>query len=253
MAQITFFHYIHKDTVLHRMDGRLKLLCMILLSLSASLASGPLYYLVLLCLIGSALFFAKLPLFALLKDMKFFALIMVIVFVSNAFNVPGEPIPGFPLQSVSMEGIILGLRFAGRLILIVMICTVMTGTTSLWAFKNVIEWYLRPLPFIPAARVATMINLTFVLLPVIFDSYTEITNAQKARCVELRKNPVKRVGFIAFPLLGNTLRRADELVYAMESRCYSEARTPAVFKTNKIDWLLFAVSLTLLLFVSYFR
>ncbi|MCL2070284.1 MAG: energy-coupling factor transporter transmembrane protein EcfT [Treponema sp.] len=249
MAQVTFFHYIHKDTVLHRMDGRLKLLCMILLSLSASLASEGRHYLVLLCIIAAALSLARLPIPALLKDMKFFGLIIIIVLLSNAFNVSGDPIPGFPIQRVSQQGLILGLRFGGRLILIIMVCAVMTGTTSLLTFKNVIEWYLRPLPFINEARIAMTINLTFVLLPVIFDCYTEMTDAQRSRCVGLRKNPVKRIGFIAFPLLGQTLRRADEIVFAMESRCYSEPRTGALFKVNKIDWLILTLCLGILTFI----
>jgi energy-coupling factor transporter transmembrane protein EcfT len=205
-----------------------------------------------LCAILIALSIAKLPILALLKDMKFFAMIIIIVFVSNAFNVAGDPIPGFPLERISMQGTITGLRFAGRLSLIILVCTVMTGTTSLLTFKNVIEWYLRPIPFIPEVRVATMIGLTFTLIPVIFDSYTEMMNAQKARCVGLRKNPLKRVSFIAFPLLSQTLRRADEIVYAMESRCYSETRTRAIFMLNKIDWFIFTICMAVLMFVILF-
>src|SRR5690554_1308299 len=136
MAQINFFHYIHKETVLHRMDGRLKLLCMLLLSISASLASEPSHYLVPLCTVIVALSISKLPILALLRDMKFFAIIIMIVLISNAFNVSGDPIPGFPIQSVSVQGIIAGLRFTGRLILIIMVCTVMTGTTSVLTFQN---------------------------------------------------------------------------------------------------------------------
>ena len=252
MAQITFFHYIHKDTVLHRMDGRLKLLCMLLLSISATLASSPRHYLAPLCALVAALIVARLPILALLRDMKFFALIIVVVFVSNAFNVSGDPIPGFPIQSVSMQGVISGLRFALRLILIITVCAVMTGTTSLLTFKNVIEWYFRPVPFIPEARVAIMISLIFVLIPVIFDSFTEMTAAQKSRCVELRRNPIKRVTFIVFPLLSRTLQRADEIVYAMESRCYSEVRTRAIFTSNKADWIILALCLSVLIFVVIF-
>lgn len=241
MAQITFFHYIHKDTPLHHMDGRLKLLCMLLLSLSASLLSKPHHYLTALCIVIFALFAARLPILAILKDMKLFAVIIIIVLLSNALSIPGDPIPGFPIPHISIQGVITGLRFAGRLTLIIMVCAVMTGTTSLLTFKNIIEWYLRPIPFIPEVRVATMINLTFVLIPVIFDSYTEMVNAQRSRCVELRKNPIKRISFIVLPLLSRTLRRTDEIVYAMEARCYSEVRTRAVFQTKKADWLIFAL------------
>lgn len=252
MASVTFFHYIHKDTVLHRMDARLKLPCMLLLSLSASLATEWRHYLAPLALTAAALAIAKLPLLTLLKDMRFFAVILLFVLTADAFTIAGDPIPHCPVAGISMQGTVTGLRFAGRLILILMACTVMAGTTSLLAFQNAIEWYLRPIPFLPEVRIATMVNLTFVLIPVIFDSYTEMMDAQKSRCAELRKNPIKRIYFIVFPLLGRTLRRADEIVYAMESRCYSEIRTRAVFKANKVDWVFLAACVAALVFVACF-
>ena len=249
MAQVTFFHYIHKNTVLHRMDGRLKLLGMVLLSLSVSLASELHHYLLLSGIVIAALIISRLPVLALMKDMRFFAWIIFIVLVADAFNIPGDPIPGCPIAGVSIQGAVEGLRFAARLILILLVCMIMTGTTSLLTFRNVIEWYLRPIPLIPAARVATMINLTFVLIPLIFDSYTEMTHAQKSRCVQLRKNQIKRIGFIVFPLLSRTLQRTDEMVFAMEARCYAEVRTRPVFQTAPADWLMGAICLTVLLFV----
>jgi energy-coupling factor transporter transmembrane protein EcfT len=60
--------------------------------------------------------------------------------------------------------------------------------------------------------------------------------AQGARCVELRRNPVKRLSFLVFPFFGRTLRRADEMVWAMEARCYAEERTRVVFQARKRDW-----------------
>ena len=246
---MTFFHYIHKETVLHTMDGRLKVACLLLLSLSASFASELYHYVVPLLILISALIIAKLPLTALLKDMKFFGIIIFFVFVVNAFNTPGDPIPNFPIASMSIQGVLTGLRFAGRLMIIILVSAVITGSTSLMTFRNVIEWYLRPIPFVPAARIATMVNLTLVLIPVIFDNFSEMMSAQKSRCIELRKNPIKRISFIVFPLLSQMLRKADEIAYAMESRCYSEVRTRAIFQYNNIDWLILAICISVLLFV----
>ena len=223
MAQVTFFHYIHKETPLHRVDGRLKLLCMLLLTIAVSLATEWQHYIVPMSVIGLALVVSKLPLITILKEMKFLVVMIIIILVMS------------------------GWHFAGRLVLMMMISTVMAGTTSLSTVKNAIEWYLRPIPLIPEARIAMVINLTFVLIPVIFDTYLEMMNAQKARGIELRKNPIRRMKFIVLPLLSRTLRRADEIVYAMESRCYSEIRTRAIFKTNKMDWLILAICIVVLI------
>ncbi|MCL1991144.1 MAG: energy-coupling factor transporter transmembrane protein EcfT [Defluviitaleaceae bacterium] len=229
MAQVTFFHYIHQETVLHRMDGRLKLGCLFVLTFSATLASGWLSFLILLSLLSCGLVVSKLPLVTLMKEMKLLAVMLIIVFLTNGFH------------------------FASRLILMMLISVLMSGTTSLTTVKNTIEWYLRPIPFIPEVRIATMINLTFVLIPMIFDNYLEMTDAQKARCVTLRKNPIRRIKWLVFPLLSRTLRRADELIYAMEARCYSETRTRATFKpTHRLDWLILALCLLALILVAWY-
>jgi len=213
MAQITFFHYIHRDTILHKMDGRLKLLCLLLLTIAVSNASVWYHYFLLTCVLSLGLAVSRLPLITIFKDLKLLAVMIAIILVMSGF------------------------QFASRLTLMILISTIIAGTTSLTTIKNSIEWYLRPIPFVPEVRIATIINLTFALIPVIFDNYLEMRNAQKARCIELRKNPVKRISFIVLPLLNRTLRRADSIVYAMESRCYSEIRTRALFGTNKLDWL----------------
>lgn len=249
MAQIIFFQYLQKDTLLHRMDGRIKLLCLLLLSLAVSLADKWQHYAVPFCLLCAALFAAKLPLAALLKELRLFGFMIAAILAANAFFTDGDPL--FGLSFISVQGAEAGARFAGRLILMIMACTVMTGTTSLLEFRNIMEWYLRPVPLIPEVKAATIVNLTFVLIPVILDSYAQMMDAQKARCIELRKNPVRRVKYIVIPLLGRTLRRADEIVYAMEARCYSQTRTKAVFHTSKADWALLAACAVPLGFVCF--
>lgn len=244
-----FFHYIYKDTVLHKMDGRLKVLSLAVVSLAVGVASEVWHYGVLFCLLGVALGIARVPIRAWLRDMRFFAVIIVVVMGVNVLTGGGDPLvslPGgswFPAVEISGVGVIMGLRFAGRLLLVLMACSVMTATTSPMMFRDVVEWYLRPAPVVREGKAAMMITLVFVLIPVILDSYTEMRQAQRSRGVELRRNPLKRLFFIVFPLFGRTLRRADEIVYAMEARCYSEERTRGVFKAGKRDWGIVGVCL----------
>ena len=247
MAEIAVFHYIHKDSALHSIDGRIKLLCLLLFSIAATLASGVRDFVVLTAVLAAALTAAKLPVMALLKGLKFFAFLIIFIIVVDSFSIPGRPIPNFPLPGVTVEGLTTGLVFSWRLVLIIIICAVVTGTTSLSTFRNAVEWYLRPVPFVPESRVATMINLTFALIPVIFAQVSEMTDAQKARCIEGRRNPIRRIAYTVFPLLSRTFRKADEIIFAMEARCYSEERTRAVFTANPRDWLVLAFSLLVLI------
>ncbi|NLL51710.1 MAG: energy-coupling factor transporter transmembrane protein EcfT [Peptococcaceae bacterium] len=253
MAQIVLFHYFPRNSILHDMDGRVKLICMILFSVVISLVQSiPSFIILTAGLILITLLAARLPFITLLKDMKYFSILILIILLVNSFVIPGRPIPGFPLPGVTIEGVMTGLMASWRLVLIIMVCAIMTGTTSLITLKNVVEWYLRPIPLVPETRIATMINLTFVFIPVIFDTVSEMLSAQKARCVEGRRNPLKRIMFIAFPLLVQTFRRTEELILAMEARCYSDDRTRAVFATTAKDWLILAFSVLFLAVILFY-
>ena len=235
MVQLTVFHYIHKNSVLHQMDGRIKLVCLLIISMTVSFASTKADFTLLTMVLLGALFLSQLPILAVVKELKYFAFLILLVFVVNSFSIPGTPIDLIP--GITWEGVISGITFGWRLLLVIIICIILTGTTSLSLLRNAVEWFLRPIPFIPESRVATMINLVFVLIPLIFDQAAEMISAQKARYVEGRKNPIKRILFLVYPLLTQTFLRADELVLAMEARCYSEQRTRAIFKATMKDWL----------------
>jgi len=242
MAELNIFHYIPQKSIVHNMDGRIKLICMILFTVAAGIATRILDLTILTFILLIALIVSKLPIKNLLTEIRYYLFLIGIIVVVNSFSVPGTPITSIPIRGLTWEGLNSGLIYGWRLILIILICTILTGTIPLSILRNVIEWFLAPIPFVPEARVATMFSLTFVLIPLVFDQASEMREAQKARCIEGRKNPLARVIFLLFPLLLHTFMRADELVLAMESRCYSEVRTKAVFKTNINDWLLLIFS-----------
>jgi biotin transport system permease protein len=238
MAELNIFHYLPGESALHRMDGRIKLICMILLSIVASITIRILDLEILSLILLIALFYSKLPIRKLFTELRYFLFLIILVIVVHSFSIPGTPLTTFPLFNPTWEGLRSGMLFSWRIILLVSISMILTATTTLSSLKNVIEWLLRPIPFIPENKVAMMISLTFTLIPLIFDQASEMMDAQKARCIAGRKNPISRIVFLVFPLLLQTFKRADELVDAMESRCYSEERTPVVFRTKPSDWLL---------------
>lgn len=225
MADINFLHYIHKNTPLHKLDGRVKLLCLFILMMTIIRLENWLGYVFLASAGLVAIWIAKLPFFAMLKELKIllFILVIIIWFV--------------------------GWQRAGQLSLVLLFSIITSATTSITTVKNAIQWYLRPIPFIPEARVAMVINLTFVLIPLIIDQYAMLRDAGRARGIELSKNPTRRLKFAIYPLLELAFKRVDELIDAMNSRCYSEVQTAAIFKTRISDWLVLMVCLLLFFFV----
>ena len=242
MAELNIYHYLPKDSFVHHMDGRFKLICMVLLSIATSITSHITDLIALSMFFMLVLFSSKLPVSKLFLELRYFIFLISMVFLVHSFSIPGTPLTHWPFMNPTREGLISGLIFGWRILLLVAISVIVTATTTLSTLKDATQWLLHPVPLVPEAKVATMIGLTFTLVPLIFDQASEILDAQKARCIAGRKNPVTRIIFLVFPLMLQTFRRADEMVDAMESRCYSTKRTPTSFKAKSSDWIVLIFS-----------
>jgi energy-coupling factor transporter transmembrane protein EcfT len=251
MAELNIFHYWPGNSIFHRMDGRIKLLCMVLLSITAGVVIEIPDFIILTIVLVVVFIGARLPGMVILKEMRYFAFWMLVIILTHSFSVPGAPILLLPIGKLTREGLMSGLLFVWRLMLMIIIGTIFTGTTSLSNLRNIIEWFLRLIPFLPASRVATILSLTFKQIPLIFDRASEILDAQRSRCIENRHHPLRRIRFLMVPLFLRIFSQADEIAYAMEARCYSEVRTPAVFMTRKQDWLALILTGFICLFILF--
>ena len=90
-----------------------------------------------------------------------------------------------------------------------------------------------------------MIGLLMRFIPVIFDEAREIKDAQRARAIEARRNPVFRIVKLTVPLARRTFLRAEKLALAMEARCYREMRTDPQFHFSKKDGFILAFLIVL--------
>ena len=112
-----------------------------------------------------------------------------------------------------------------RLLLVVIMGVLLMATTRTADIRAALVWYLKPVPVVDEKMAATMVGLVVRFLPVILFQGAEIADAQRARGIERRKNPLIRLMRFTIPLFRRVLIRADELAAAMQARCYSEQRT----------------------------
>jgi len=75
-------------------------------------------------------------------------------------------------------------------------------------------------------------------IPVIFQKAQDVSEAQKARCVTLRKNPLYRLQALTMPLMRGIFQNADKLAMAMTARCYDENRSITPKKARRSDWIM---------------
>jgi energy-coupling factor transporter transmembrane protein EcfT len=238
MAELNLFHYLPGHSLLHRMDPRRKVAAVALLSVTVGLAESKADLLIVTLFIISAAYLSRLTFRLFLEELRRFTLLIVATILIQAWGGPGAAVPFIPC--LSQAGLMTGALFAWRLVMVVIIGLLLTGTTRLVEIRGAIYWFLRLLPLVPAARVATMFSLTLNLIPLIFDQAATVREAQLVRGIGLVKNPLKRLYCLVWPVMRETFGRADELILALESRCYSETRTMPVFSGTVYDPWVFA-------------
>jgi len=234
MAEIALFHYQTRETALHRYDPRHKLpLLILMVALLFHTGAWGLLFLSALLAAGGAI--GRLSLGDLFRGLLPLGLLILAGFLAEALTVPGaKVIAGLP---VTREGLVKGGLLAWRLAAVVLLGTLFTATTSIRDLRSAIVWYLRPFPALHGGRIATMIGLTISLIPLVFDTQGEISDALRSRCIERSGRFVRRAGALAAPLIIKTFTRADEMVQAMEARCYSDERTVARLRARSSDWM----------------
>ena len=184
-----------------------------------------------------------------LKDLRYVFWLLLFIFIARSLSVPGSSVIEFKTVSVTREGLYEGAIICWRLVIVIMTGLSFVLTTRSLEIKAAVEWMLKPFPWIPAKRIAIMLSLILRFIPVIFEQAKKTAEAQQARGVENRKNPVYRLKMFGIPLMRRIFERADNLALAMEARCYSENRTDSLLSSGVRDWIALAGVMCLCLII----
>jgi energy-coupling factor transporter transmembrane protein EcfT len=246
MAELNVFCYRSGNTALHCLDIRCKLVILLLVNIVALNGSLPAQLLLTLILV-TLLIRQKISIIETICQIRMFLLLLLFVLISRSIFEPGAAVLSTPIFTISRQGVYSGLNYCWRLLLAFVGGLLFISSSKTVDIKAGIQWILKPVPFIPENRIATMISLMIRFLPLILEQAQEISEAQKARAVENCKNPIKRLVLFTIPLLRRIFETADSLVLAMEARCYSEVRTDPelILKASDIMALIGTVLLTI--------
>jgi len=235
VAQLNAVGYRPGRSVLHGLDVRFKFGALFMLMLTA-MNCGGLSLAVMTLVSAAAARRLGFSLRGILSDLRYFLLLLVLVFAARAFTTPGTPLPDLPWLPVSREGMQAGAETVWRLFLVVFFGLLFVATTRVAAIKAAVVWLLRPFPRLPAQRIGTMLGLVLRFIPLVFLQAGATLDAQRARAVESRRNPFYRLTCFAIPFLRRLFLSADRFTEAMEARCYTEIRTDPVLLARPRDW-----------------
>lgn len=236
MAELTFVRYQPGESLIHRLDVRVKLLALILLAVSTTRAD--LSDLALMGLLVAAGFISVRPLINRFPVGLFWWLGFIgLIFLARALTTAGAPVLTIGVFDITREGVYSGVQTAGRLALIGLLGLLLVVSTRSIEIKAGIHWLLRPIPRLPAGRVATMLGLVLRFIPMIFEQARRTSAAIKARGIEQRRNPLYRIKYFALPLMRRLFEDTDNLILAMQARQYHDQRTDLSLSMLPIDWI----------------
>jgi energy-coupling factor transport system permease protein len=207
------FIFRRRDSPIHALDPRVKLLISIELFTLSLISSTIIHISVTLAVIFSIAALAKI-LVRIYRTLLFTAGFSILIFVIN-FLVGYSIITSFVL--------------AVRFIAIVGSTSLFFLTTSPDELEYVMKWFRLPqdvvFAFVTAVR----------FVPVLMLDAIQIMDAQKSRGLELERgnfiNRIKKLAPILIPLVVTAVIRSGELAEAMEARAYGAVKNPTSLYT----------------------
>ncbi len=233
MRDITIGQFYPADSVLHRLDPRVKLVGTFAFLISLFVGNGIWSYAVATVFLAVVIKLSKIPFKMIMKGLKAIIIILLITVSFNLFLTDGEILFKIGFLKLTKEGISVAFFMGLRLIYLVVGASLMTLTTTPNDLTDGLESVLAPLNKIkvPVHEISMMMSIALRFIPILMEETDRIMKAQKARGADFDSgniiNKAKAMVPLLVPLFISAFRRANDLAMAMEARCYrgGEGRT----------------------------
>ena len=227
MLKITIGQYYPAESVIHRLDARMKLLCTIIFITALFFIGNFLGYALAAIFLFTIIKIATVPPKYLFRGLR--AIIFIIAFTAFLnifFTVGGDVIFTAGPITVTLQGLLNAARMAVRLVMLIVGSSMLMLTTTPIQLTDAIEFGLKPLKKIgvPAHEIAMMMTIAMRFIPTLMEEMDKIMKAQMARGADFDTGGIikkaKSMVPLLVPLFISSFRRAEELALAMEARCY---------------------------------
>lgn len=246
LRDITLGQYYQTESVIHKMDPRVKLGGTLLFIISLFFFKNYAGYVIAALFLGMVIRLSKVPFKFMVKGMKTIVMLMMITVVFNLFLTQGTPLVTIWKLNITQEGLKMAISMAVRLTLLIIGSSVMTLTTTPNNLTDGMEKMMGPLKVfkVPVHEVAMMMSIALRFIPILLEETDKIMKAQIARGADFESGNIfkraKAMVPLLVPLFISAFRRANDLAMAMEARCYrgGEGRTkmkPLVY--HKRDYI----------------
>ena len=258
LKDITIGQYFPGNSFLHKLDARTKILLTFATLVLIFVCRNFVSVAFLALFVFGAVAASKISYKTIFKSLKPILFIIIFTFIINLLYGQGEPLVEFWIFKVTKLGIYNAVFMACRIVLLVVSGSLLTYTTSPTSITDGMESLLKPLTYfkIDVHSLAMIMTIALRFIPTLIDEVDKITSAQKSRGSSIDSGGIikktKALVPIIIPLFVSAFKRAEELAYAMQSRCYrgGEGRTKmkTMHFTNK-DYVSFLSMILMYLIV----
>lgn len=233
LRDITLGQYYPADSVIHKLDPRVKLAGTMVFIISLFCFRGIIAFALATVFLIAVIRASKVPFHFMVKGLKAIVVLLVITAIFNLFLTPGDVLWSVWKIKITQQGLKSAVTMAIRLIYLILGTSIMTLTTTPNQLTDGLEKSLHPFNKIgvPVHAIAMMMSIALRFIPILIEETDKIMKAQMARGADFESGSLikkaKSMIPLLVPLFVSAFRRADDLAMAMEARCYNggEGRT----------------------------
>lgn len=229
MIEFSFGQFYPTDSVIHKLDSRIKLIGVIAFIIALFIPGTghfiPLIFSGMSIIIIFAL--SKVPIRLAFKSVKSILPIIILMSLLNIFYADeGTVLWSRWRLTITTGGLWRTLFMIIRIVFLIIITSLLTYTTNPIDLTDGLERLLSPLKIfkIPVHDLAMIMTIALRFIPTLMEEANKIIAAQKARGADIDTGSlihrIKALVPILIPLFVSAIRRATELATAMDCRCY---------------------------------
>ncbi|MCQ2409086.1 MAG: energy-coupling factor transporter transmembrane protein EcfT [Clostridia bacterium] len=238
---VSFGQYYPTNSVVHRLDARVKLLLSLLFIIGIFFIQSYFGFILTAAVLIFIVIMARLPMASVMKSVRGILFIVLFTAILNLFLIKeGRVLVHWKIFTITENGVHTTIKMTLRLVLLISGASLLSLTTTPVALADGVESLMKPLTLIkvPVRDIAMIMSIALKFIPTLFSETSKIISAQKARGASFDTGNIfaraKALLPVLIPLFVNSFRRADELAFAMDARCYNASEKRTKMKKAKI-------------------
>ena len=226
IREMTLGQYYKADSILHKLDPRVKLLGTLLFVITLFFPKSLLSLGIATAFLILIVKLSKVPVSMMIRGVKPLFIIICFSAIINMISVSGDMLVKIGPITIAKQGLWMAFYLVVRLVYLVIGSSVMTLTTTPNQLTDGLEKGLGFLKRfrVPVHEVAMMMSIALRFIPILVEETDKIMKAQMARGADFETGNLiqkaKAMVPLLVPLFISAFRRATDLAMAMEARCY---------------------------------